>query len=210
MPEINEFTTRDEMEVLRRAWGDLVSRSRNASVFQTWEWIWCCRKHFGRGKRLSILTVSEGGRLIGIAPLESARIMGSPLKRLRFIGGEVSDYMDIIADAGHEESVVHSLTEWLEGHARGWDALDLQQIPEGSALLINPIQRSQVLPQEPCPHLPLPASWDEFLASLGKKTRFNIGYHDRTARKDFDMQIGTLAASELDEGGCRERSSPTG
>ncbi len=203
MFEISEITTTSEMDKLRGPWNDLVNRSRAATVFQTWEWLSTCRRYFGRGRRLSIISVRNGDRLIGIAPLETSRIYGSPLRRLQFVGGEVSDYLDIIADADHEEEVTRAIFGWLETHHRHWDVLDLQQIPADSCLLrCRPSLNgyAQVLGQELCPYMPLPESWDAFLAGVGKKTRWNLNYYERRARKEFDVEIRPLGVQELDHG----------
>jgi CelD/BcsL family acetyltransferase involved in cellulose biosynthesis len=203
MFEINEITTTSEMDKLRGPWNDLVDRSRNAGVFQTWEWLSTCRKYFGHGRRLSVICVRDGDRLLGLAPLETSHVYGSPLRRLQFIGGEVSDYLDVIADAEHEDAVIQSMFIWLESNHGHWDVLDMQQIPPDSALIrYQPAPNGYccVLGQEICPYMPLPESWDVFLSGLGKKSRWNLNYYERRARKEFDMEMRPLGRKELDEG----------
>lgn len=203
MLEVAEITTYSELEKIRVPWNDLVDRSRNAGIFQTWEWISTCRMHFGRGRRLSIICVRDGDRLIGLAPLEVALLYGLPFRRLQFIGIEVSDYMDIIADAEHEDAVTSMIFDWLASNHRNWDVLDLQQMPADSCVLRSRPSLDgggDLLSQDVCPYLPLPNSWDEFLASLGKKSRWNLTYNERRARREFDMDMRALTEQELDEG----------
>ncbi len=200
MLEVREITTDADMKSLRPEWNALVERSRSAGVFQTWEWLFCCRKHFCARKALRLLTVWQDGRLVGIAPLEAAHVWGLPVTRLQFIGGEVSDYMDIIADPDLESEV----TEAIFNHLRalgGWHALDLQQLPPDSPALVNPpANRAQVYEQEICPYLPLPETWQAFLAGLSKKARSNLSYYERKSAKEFSMTMGVLGEDDLDEG----------
>jgi CelD/BcsL family acetyltransferase involved in cellulose biosynthesis len=52
---------------------------------------------------------------------------------------------------------------------------------------------------EPCPFIPLPETWQDFLGTLGKKTRSNIGYYERSLYKVYDVQIGWITeADQLD------------
>lgn len=203
MLDVTEITTIEEMDKIRTAWNDLVERSRNAGIFQTWEWVSCCHRYFGRGRRLSIICVRDGGRILGLAPLEVRSIYGLPLRRLQFIGIEVSDYLDVISDPEHEDAVVSTVFDWLGSNHGHWDVLDLQQIPADSCLLRDQPSlsgRCRTLGQEMCPYLPLPDSWDTFLASLGKKSRWNLNYYERRARREFDMEMRALTEQELDEG----------
>jgi hypothetical protein len=54
------------------------------------------------------------------------------------------------------------------------------------------------MPHETCPVVELPASWEEYRASLGKSLRFNIGYYERSLRKSHDLHIGLATEDDLD------------
>ena len=202
MLQVSEIKTSDDLDRIRPEWDDLLGRSRNAGVFQTWEWLAGCRRHFGQGKRAMLLSVRDGDRLLGLAPLEIARMYGLPVRRARFIGDGVSDYLDFIADAEHEDSVTKAIFEHLESDRR-WDVLDLQQIPNDSCILRHRTSldgRCRTMEQDACPYLPLAETWDEMLPRLGKKTRFNLRYYERLTRRDFDVHIGPMDHTTLHEG----------
>jgi len=203
MLTVSEVKTAEEMERIRPEWDDLLDRSRNAGVFQTWEWLSSCRRHFGRRKRPMTLCVRDGDRLIGLAPLEVAPMYALPIRRAQFIGTGVSDYLDFIAEDGAEDAVADAIFSSLRTDHRRWDILDLQQVPANSCILgyrASLDEFCEVLEQEVCPYLPLAESWDEMLSRFGKKTRWNIRYYERAARREFEVSLGPMPHHELDEG----------
>ena len=104
----------------------------------------------------------------------------APLRALRFVGEGVSDYLDLLAAPGREDSITGAFGNYLRGGNR-WDAADFAQArPESIARRIPGIA---ALPGETCPYLPLPADWDTFRRGLGKKLRQNIGYYERSLGK---------------------------
>lgn len=206
MLEILEIQNQTELEKLRPEWDSLLERSRNSAIFQTPQWLLPYYGYYGT-RQMRTLAVRNQGVLVGLAPLEIAHMYGLPLKRLQFIGNGATDYLDFILDSSHEPEVLEILISYLEKKSNCWDIMDLQQIPEGSPTIAywknritkGPLKTS-ISPEEPCPILPLPDSWDTFLQSLGKKTRWNIRYYERVARRDHDLQIAPLADYEIKEG----------
>ena len=206
MLEVTEISAPAEMDLLRVEWDDLLARSRDASVFQTWEWISTCRRHYGNGKRMVLITVRDGGRLIGLAPLELTSMYGLPLKRLQFIGTGVSDYLDFVLDADTEELALSAIFRRLSEYRR-WDLLDLQNIPENSPTrkywhISNGIPGwcGEMVEGEICPSLPLAGTWEEMQSHFGKKMRFNLGYYERLMRRNFDVDLSELSSDDIDDG----------
>lgn len=205
MIEITEIHTQADLDALRGEWDDLLHRSSNAGIFQSWEWISTCRKFFGRGSRLLIVCIRTGGRLAGLAPMEITRMYGLPFRRLQFIGTGISDYLDFILDSESIDSVMEAISGWFMENSRRWDLLDLQQIPEGSPALqffgSNGLPDNELITGEVCPYLPTADSWDGMLSRFGKKMRWNLGYYERLIRRDFDdVFLGVLPDDEIDNG----------
>lgn len=103
---------------LREQWTELLAESDADCVFLTWEWLNTWWRHLGGRRRLSILAVREGDRLMAIAPLGlSPSPLGGLLGpgRLEFLGsGHVgSDYLDVIVRRGHAVDVVDALAAHL-------------------------------------------------------------------------------------------------
>lgn len=203
MLRVSVVSAENDLDGLREEWDDLLSRSRSASIFQTWEWITVSWQYFGQRKRLLVLCVRDGERLVGLAPLELTSMYLSPLRRLQFIGTGVSDYLDFVLDADSEDAVLAAIDSWLADNHECWDLLDLQNIPENSSTK-RPWNgsrlRRELLRQEICPYLPLPESWDEMHSSFGKKMRYNLGYYERLMKRNFNVHLDALSAHELDEG----------
>ena len=188
---------------LRDEWRQLQAQCPNSTPFQSWEWNQAWMAHFGARKRpLILLFRSESGELLGLAPLYVSFHLGTPLRRLAWMGTGASDYMDVLTLPEHSEIIADALRLYLKNDLRGWDMADLQQLRTDSPLIQGTENREQrteeregesVLPMEPCPYLELPGTWDEVTAGLGKKMRSNLGYYARLLTKTFPDAVYSLA-----------------
>ena len=176
---------------LRAEWNHLLARTSVDTIFLTWEWQSTWWRHLGaRRGPLYILTARDEGRLVAIMPLYLSS-EGS-LRTLQVVGCiEVSDYLDIIVEKDREEEVYANLLDWLDGpEAPSWDLLDLCNQPAASlahTLLPDMVRRrgwrAEVLQEDVCPVVELPApgseaassaGWEQYLAKLDKKQRHEI------------------------------------
>ena len=196
-----------EMAALEPEWQRLASACLTTTVFQTFEWNAAWWKHFGnrQGRRLRIVTFRDpAGVLVGLAPLMTAFWYATPLRRLSFLGTGTSDYLDILAAPGWEQSAAESLYGYLE-KTGGWQIADFQQLREGSLLRAHlPPNAGRLTAQdilgEACPYLTLPDTWEQLLQGLGKKTRANVGYYDRALSKVYEVAAGPVTdEAELDD-----------
>lgn len=168
------LTSVESLAGLKSEWDSVLNRSAANTVFSTWDWqdIWW--QAFGKDVEPLLIAVREGGQLVGIAPLvEQANI-------IRFAGGaDVSDYLDFIAVRGREGEVLSAVFEYLK--RLEWDEVDLHSLRYDSASL-------RYLPEialghgfacareveDVCPVVDLPADWESYVASLGKKDRHEL------------------------------------
>src|SRR5262249_62382120 len=98
---------------------------------------------------------------------------------LELVGGaEVSDYLDLIAIAGHEEDAWAALLAARAGERARWI---LHAVPSASptvralpALAAGVGLGADATLEERCPVLGLPSSWDTYLASLSGKHRHEL------------------------------------
>ncbi len=201
-------TDRAGLGRLEGEWRRLAALCPLATVFQTWEWntVWW-RHHGGRlRRRLRIVCFrsAQDGRLVGLAPLCVSSWYGSPLRRLSFLGTGTSDYLDVLAAPGWEDTVAQGLYAHL-GARRGWDVADFQQLREGGVLGSRPPNPDTKLawhdaPGEACPYLKLLPDWEAQRQQFGKKTRNNIGYYDRALQKVYQVEVGVVSReAELDD-----------
>jgi len=157
------------------SWNGLLERSARPSVFLTWQWQNEWARAFAADHHLSLLAVRDAdGSLAGLLPLYE----DTP-DRLRILGGtDVSDYLDLIAPAGAETDVWQTLLEHRAAQAVEWD-LHAVRATSSTAAIVSELApscglRALVVVEERCPVLPLPATWDEYLARLSGKDRHEL------------------------------------
>jgi CelD/BcsL family acetyltransferase involved in cellulose biosynthesis len=187
-------------DILRREWDDLLAAS-DATLFQSWEWQRTWWRHFGRG-RLYLWTWRRAGRLVALAPLTIRRHLGVPLREIVFCGSGISDYLNVVCRPEDAAGAARALLAEVASDRSAWDMVDLQQLRDGSALLETPAPQgcaTAVYPQEPCPYVALPDTWEEYTATLGKKLRSNIGYYQRLLARSFRVDLETAANGTLEE-----------
>lgn len=125
--------------------------------------------------KLFFIAVQEEQRPIGLLPLVK---VGTTLQ---FLGDEsVSDYLDALITPDKEVAAFTGFRQALEQQS-GWNTLQLISLPEDSLALTQLPQLAKAADwqfkqtqQDVCPIIELPASWDEYLAQVGKKQRHEI------------------------------------
>lgn len=177
----NEILDASAFEKLKLEWNPLVHKSVTDSFFLTWEWQSAWWQTLGSGKACIIAFREDDGSLVGIAPMfwEDAEGGGVALSP---IGCSVSDYLDVIALKGCEEQVYSSLLDMLtRSDFPHWDVTDFCNLPTASPLntRFKSLAESRGMKtdwrvQTVSPIIPLPATWDEYLATLDKKQRHEI------------------------------------
>lgn len=189
------------LEAIRSAWTDLLERSVHRSFTLTPEWLLPWWRVFGQDaqRTLKVGLFHRGERLVGLAPLLARPHryhVALPFRRLELLGsGEdekdeiCSDYLGVIAEAGAEREVSASLAGALAGDAFGrWDELLLPAMSgfDPVAGLLS-AQLAKVglqvhLERLSCsPYIPLPATWDDYLAALPSNARYLV----RRSLRDF-------------------------
>jgi CelD/BcsL family acetyltransferase involved in cellulose biosynthesis len=176
--------------------------------FRSWCWLAAWWRHYGGsvgrpGRRLFVLAVYDAEtRLVGLAPwyIDSHAVRGGVV---RFLGsGDVcSDYLSILALAGQEEQIAAALADWLCGDSladgrHAWNALSLRGIDAEDGItrhFITAMQaRGSLAWREPganCWRIHLPATWDDYLATLSKSHRKQLR---RLQKRWFETGRATL------------------
>jgi CelD/BcsL family acetyltransferase involved in cellulose biosynthesis len=122
---------------LRAEWNELLESS-DAGIFNSWEWLYPWHQRVAPERPLRILCVrGESARLMGLLALaldERRLAPGIRTRRLAFLGetNVGSDYLDVVARRGHEETVTQALAEALRKAEAEWDVLDLTDLDESS------------------------------------------------------------------------------
>lgn len=182
-----------EFEQLREGWNELWRSNPNHTPYQSWEWNYAWWKHFGRPGNLYLVLVEHEGRLTGLAPFYiSSSYRGVPVRHLSFISSRRADYLDFLIARGSEASVLGELFEFLGRSS--WRLIELRDYPSGSSNLPHLLRVAtgaythlSLQQAEQCATAPLPASWEEYLASLGKNQRRNVGRYRRMLSEKFTV-----------------------
>ena len=162
---------------LRGPWKDLVTRSSNATPFQTWEWQDLYSRHYGTARNTRILTLTEGDDLIALWPMVDERALW---RTLRPAGIGPSDYLHpLVADGASEFTQSHLRNAISEN--KNVDILDLHQIRETQGVATWPQQGART--QATCFVLDLPASYDAYLGTLTEKEMKKRHEFDRLLRR---------------------------
>lgn len=175
------------IEALAADWRKLLVRSAANVPFLTPEYLLAWWADLGGGEwqqaDLHVLIARHAdGRLLGIAPLFRTDLLDGK-SALMFVGShEISDYLDFIASPEDLQPFLKGLFEYLDSpQAPQWDRLDLYNILDHSPSLeiLAGLSRDmgwdyQQEQLQPAPCVQLPASWEEYLASLKKKQRHEL------------------------------------
>jgi CelD/BcsL family acetyltransferase involved in cellulose biosynthesis len=185
---------------LRDEWNQVLEASHANCIFLTWEWLHTWWKHLADGRRLFILTVRHGGRLVAIAPLALRRrrlTRFMPFRALEFLGmGSIgSDYLDVIARRGMETEAVRALADSL---APGKHMLELTAfnkeepctVPALAGQLRERHWTSWETTFDICPYINLSEhSWPSYLATLSWEHRHNFKRRLRQLTKQFTVSF---------------------
>jgi len=175
----------DAFQPLRDDWNRLVDQSARPTVFLSWDWLYAWWTHFGEGQALHLLVVRDTqGAVVGIGPFCIERTSGLwPARVLKFLGTKAvsSDYLDVLAASGLEREVSAAIMRALREDRSSWDCAELSDLLDDSTALRflggdARATRCAVAesPGEWCPYLPLSATPEEYLVSVGRSKRSRL------------------------------------
>lgn len=168
---------------LEREWDDLYGRSRHATPFQSWSWLYSWWEAYGSGYELRLVTFRDDGVLVGVLPLMIQRRLGAG--RLLFVGTGRTDYQDMVVRDGWEARVAPAVRPALE-RLTGWQVADLQQLrPAATAwdALSGWAGPRSCLAHEGSPVVEV-RPWDELVAGLSRNHRSTVRRTLRRAEVD--------------------------
>ncbi len=190
-----EFTLhRDFSEIDAERWNALLAESVSDVPFLRYEYLsaWWQTRGGGEWPQAELLLISAQveGRLVGIAPLFLALHEEQPMVLL--LGSiEISDYLDLIVRPADLRPFLSGLLDFLaQARAEAWRGLDWYNIPDSSPTLA--VLREEAARRgwgydaevfRPTPYIPLPGSFEAYLASIDKKQRHEIRRKMRRAEE---------------------------
>ncbi len=164
----------ETFEGLRSQWEDLLERAAANNIFLSPQWHKLWWDSLSDGEELLLFSCMDGDSLVGVLPLK--REAG----KLSFVGSNnVCDYMDFVVMEGREREVHEAIGEHVVGME--WTALELNGVDGRSPTITHLVEYLKgrgvevtVMPEEVCPTVKLPGTWDEYLSRLNKKDRHEL------------------------------------
>lgn len=143
-------------------------------LFVTPEWLLAWWEVFGAGREPYVREIRDDDEVIGVAPLmvegKTAYLIG---------GSDVCDYLDFIVVPGKEYGFFTALLDDLK--VSGITGLDLRDVRPDSLVYANLASTArqrgcgvEITPTEVSVEMPLPPSWEEYLARLNSKQRHEV------------------------------------
>lgn len=159
---------------LRADWERLFEIDVEATPFTSFAWAAAWMAHWAPELSPRILTVREGGALVGLAAFVMHR--RGPFRVLGELGEPPVDYWDVLAEPARRNEVLAAVAKGV-AESRDWDAILLTRLPQRSStarFLEEAGLRVTTRALEPYPGIVLPATFSEYLASLPQARRTNL------------------------------------
>ncbi|MGI9451457.1 MAG: GNAT family N-acetyltransferase, partial [Geminicoccaceae bacterium] len=177
-------STSDALIALEDRWNELVARSPDSSVFQTYTWLATWWRFFGQDRALRVILAEDDGKLFGLLPVYIERSHLLPvigLRKLRLIGygGDTApDDLGPILDGDHRQAALDALIEGLESLRPEWDIAEFDDLDPKSPLIeaMQTLRPGEVDLAEGASisYVDLPETFDEYLAELSSNRRWKI------------------------------------
>lgn len=190
MTEVVEITSIEQLDDLRLAWQSLLLRTRDASFFQSLDWLQAFWRHFGAGKKLRLLVVYLRREPIGILPL-IVTVEPTRVGRIHVLTYPLNDWGSFYGPLGpNPAATLLAGLRHVRNTPRDWDLFDLRWIDRDSsdcgrtptaALASGLPGREQRWKR--IPTIDTNCTWESYLASRPGKFRRNIRRTERLIRE---------------------------
>jgi len=160
------------------------------TIFQTRPYLIAYRRYFGAGKAFQRLRVEGGGAFL--------MTRGRTARRLEWWGAGIHDIGGAAYDSPRAAQELWAAIEALAHRRHG---AHLAQVP-AACRFVDLAARAgwQVAPAETCPVLMLPATWEEYVRSLGKNMREQIKRYPKRLEKQFAVEYELAQGEEAVQG----------
>lgn len=181
---------------LESRWEGLLERAAANNVFLSPKWQKLWWDSLSDGEELLLSGCMDGDDLIGVLPLKSKE------SQLSFIGSaNVCDYMDFVVEEGREREVYEAIGKHIL--EMEWKDMDLNGVDGKSPTMTHLVEflrgrevKVTIRPEEVCPTVQLPATWDEYLSGLSKKDRHELRRKLRRLYSAGDVRYYVAAECE--------------
>ncbi len=128
MTSVREINDVAELAQYRLVWKNLLAQTREASFYQSLDWLEVACKHFGKGRRLRTLIVYDGERPVGILPLV-VRKERTKAGWVRVLTYPLDGWGSFFAPIGPNPTVtLLAAMHHIRNTPRDWDILDIRWV----------------------------------------------------------------------------------
>lgn len=164
------------------------------SIFVFPHWLSAWWESFSENSSLMMFSVTQGNRIIGIAPLQISQGC------VRFIGAsDVCDYMDFVIEPGMENRFLREAFGYISNLEA--DVLDLGPVRADStvALFLPEIARNSgyrvsCIKDDPTYEMRLPTTWEGYLELLNSKQRHEVRRKIRRIHENKNVVFRVLSS----------------
>jgi CelD/BcsL family acetyltransferase involved in cellulose biosynthesis/glycosyltransferase involved in cell wall biosynthesis len=191
----DELVGLDAAEALREVWGELWERS-DALPFQRPEWVLAATRCLEPDAEVRVVLARRGTELVGLAPLALERdATGRPFARL--LGGDVSDYLDVIVDRRCGREAATALLEHLRASPE-LGAFTLERLHARSALLDATWPRGSRLDEgDVCPAIRLPGRGGAFADAVPARLVKRVARARRRVHREGRFEVVEAGGDDL-------------
>lgn len=203
--EIHQF------ENLKEAWDEVYLADPNTTIFQSWSWLrgWL-ETNDDPWHILCFRPEKSSSYFVGFLPLTiEAKSSYFSQQKMKMWGGLSADHATFICHPDYEDSILEAAAVYIQ-NAKDWNRFELKQILDErlDAFLryfTVPRYSVQELENTPCPFIPLPTTWEDYLKNcLNSKRRRNLKRYSKKLKNrtkflltshedgDFENQVKTI------------------
>jgi CelD/BcsL family acetyltransferase involved in cellulose biosynthesis len=201
-------------------WNRLVAYTKDATVFQAYEYMRTWWRHFGLNGRPWIVVVLREDVPIAVAPLQIAttRFLGRELRCLTFLGQASEIDRPTLLGANDGATLVREIADYIFDRAAAWDCLVLPEQRPGNVFLATLAaglrERGYLVTAAEgplCARVAIEGTWQEYLAGRSRGHRKSL--RRKTAalaerdRVHFEIEEGDAGPGSLERYLAVERAS---
>lgn len=186
MSRVQEINSIEELAGYRLLWNSLLAETREASFFQTLDWLEVYWQHYGDEQKLRVLIVYSGGEPIGILPLV-VRSESTRVGTVRVLTYPLSDWGSFYGPIGpNPTATLTAGMSYISRSERDWDLAELRWVNNDrcdfrrteQAMRSAGIEGRKELWREAA-IVDMQGTWDEYLASRTRKWRKDLRAKER-------------------------------
>lgn len=197
---ISVYETLESLDAVRLEWEALLAEYPYSTTFSTYEWLAAWWRAFGANDQLMVVAFRDpSSTLVGLAPLAITTRKSFPMKmcvlRLMGDGSHDSDNLDLPVKPGYEDPFAESLLDFFQKKSHAWDFAEFNTMlpysPAAIALrkLLARHKWTEIEKQTPASAVPLPDTWEQYLALLLSEDQKNLIRYTKRLEKRCEVKF---------------------